>query len=262
MYPNIFRILLFLPMWLLLLHSCESDKSISVRVASYNVEFSKSTTPEEVGEMFKGYDLDIIGFCEAPDGDWTERVGKVLGMEYTFAGEISSANHVDKYKTILSRTPLENEEEFPLEVENGWNPASVVKAVTRIEGIPVTFYSLHICKAEKNEGHAYLLADSIIAKDQSSNLIVVGDFNNLIGDQAIIKFEEAGMRPVWSDLQLDLSRNYSFNAFDSTINLGVIDHIFYNTSSEGYAQYGGIIELEKPLADHKPVWAEIVFPLK
>ena len=84
------------------------DRSIAIRVASYNVEFSRSTTPEQVGNMFKPYHLDIIGFNEAPDGDWTARVGKVLGMKYSFVGKISSANHKDKYKTILSRTPLEN----------------------------------------------------------------------------------------------------------------------------------------------------------
>ena len=58
-----------------------SDKPITVRVASYNVEFGKSATPEQIGEMFKPYKLDIIGFDEAPDGDWTTRVGKVLGMQ-------------------------------------------------------------------------------------------------------------------------------------------------------------------------------------
>ncbi|MGY8641026.1 MAG: hypothetical protein ACKVJU_08030 [Verrucomicrobiales bacterium] len=88
------------------LAASEPDKPITVRVASYNVEFSKSATPEQIGEMFKPYKLDIIGFDEAPDGDWTARVGKVLGMEHSYVGKISSANHKDKYKTILSRTEL------------------------------------------------------------------------------------------------------------------------------------------------------------
>ena len=65
-------------------------KPITVRVASYNVEFGRSTTPEEVGEMFKKYNLDIIGFNEVPDGDWTTRVGKVLGMKHSYVGKISS----------------------------------------------------------------------------------------------------------------------------------------------------------------------------
>ena len=42
--------------------------------------------------------------------------------------------------------------------------------------------------------------------------------------------------------------------------LGVIDHILYNRPSGARAKEGGIIELAKPLSDHKPVWAEIVFP--
>ena len=73
-------------------------------------------TPEQLGEMFKPYNLDIIGFSEVPDGDWTARVGKVLGMEHSYVGKISSANHKDKYKSILSRTPLEGTTEHELRV--------------------------------------------------------------------------------------------------------------------------------------------------
>ena len=84
----------------------EFKGSILIRVAAYNVEFGKSTTPEQVGKMFKPFKLDMIGFNEVPDGDWTARVGKVLGMSFSYVGKISSANHKDKYKSILSRTPL------------------------------------------------------------------------------------------------------------------------------------------------------------
>src|SRR5210317_1685303 len=114
----------------------ESNKAIHLRVASYNVEFGKNASPEEIGGMFKPYDLDIIGFNEVPDGDWTARVGKVLGMKHTFVGKISSANHKDKYKSILSRTPLKGTTEYELSVERRrcWNPASAVSAVTKIDG--------------------------------------------------------------------------------------------------------------------------------
>ena len=43
------------------LNASESDKAIHVRVAAYNVEFGKNATPEEIGRMFKPYNLDIIG---------------------------------------------------------------------------------------------------------------------------------------------------------------------------------------------------------
>ena len=134
---------------------------ITVRVASYNVEYGKSATPEQIGEMFKTYKLDIIGFDEAPDGDWTARVGKVLGMQYSFVGKISSANHKNKYKTVLSRTPLEGGEEHKL-TGRGWNPASVVRATTNIDGVSFAFHSLHICKSNANDGHAHSLATTVL----------------------------------------------------------------------------------------------------
>ena len=236
-----------------------SDKPITVRVASYNVEFSRSATPEQIGEMFKPYNLDIIGFDEAPDGDWTARVGKLLGMHHSFVGKISSANHKDKYKTILSRTPLEDTKEYKL-TGRGWNPASAVRAVTKIGGVAFAFYSLHICKSDATNGHAHDLATKVLSKEITERVIVVGDFNNNIGDAAMETVEGAGFRPTWKDLQIDVTKEFTYNAQNPEKNLGVIDHIFFNTLAGARATDGGIIELETPLSDHKPIWAEIVFP--
>jgi len=237
------------------------DQPITVRVASYNVEFGRSATPEQIGEMFKPYRLDIIGFDEAPDGDWTARVGKALGMQYSFVGKISSANHKDKFKTILSKTPLEGTEEHAL-AGRGWNPASVVRAVTQIDGVPLAFYSLHISKSGANDGHAYSLATKVLPKEKTERVIVVGDFNNNIGDAAMNTVEGAGFRPTWENLKIDVSKEFTYNAQNPETNLGVIDHILYNTSAGAKVTEGGIIELENPLSDHKPVWAQIVFPRK
>jgi endonuclease/exonuclease/phosphatase family metal-dependent hydrolase len=242
------------------------DQPITVRVASYNVEFGKSATPEQIGEMFKPYNLDIIGFDEAPDGDWTARVGKVLGMEHSYVGKISSANHKDKYKSILSRTPLEGMTEHELRAERRrcWNPASVVRAVTEIDGISIAFYSLHICSSRDREtmGHAYQLATEVLPKETTERVIVVGDYNNNIGDIAMNTIEASGFSHTWKDLKIDVSKEFTYNAQDPKKSLGVIDHILYNTSAGAKVTEGGIIELEKPLSDHKPIWAEIVFPRK
>ncbi len=243
----------------------DSDKPVHVRVAAYNVEFGKNASPEEIGKMFKSYDLDIIGFNEVPDGDWTARVGKVLGMKHSYVGKISSANHKDKYKSILSRTPFEAtaEHELSLERRRSWNPASVVKAVTKIDGVAVAFYSLHICRSKDSHdsGHASRLAKEVLPKEKTDRVIVVGDFNNNMGDVAMKMLEASGFRPTWKDLKIDVSKEFTYNALKpKEPNLGVIDHIFYNTGSRGSTKDGGIIELKKPLSDHKPVWAKIAFP--
>ncbi len=240
------------------------DTPVTVRVASYNVVFGSMTTPEQLGGMFKPYNLDIIGFSEVPDGDWTARVGKVLGMEHSYVGKITSANHKDKYKSILSRTPLEGTTEHELRVTRRgfWNPASVVRAATEIEGVSIAFYSLHVSGSggRKGNGHAYQLATEIMPKETTERVIVVGDFNNRIGDEAMNAIEAAGMKPTWKDLTIDLSKESTFLHNNPDRHLGVIDHILFNTSSGAKAVEGGIIELKKPLSDHKPIWAEIVFP--
>ena len=237
-----------------------AEETVPVRVAAYNVEFGKNASPEEIGAMLRPYDLDVIGFCEAPDGEWTCRVGKVLGMRYAYVGKVSSANHKDKYKTILSRTPLEETREHLLNAGKGWNPASTVRAVTTIRGIRVAFYSLHICASGKDDGHAHLLATEVLPKETAERIIVVGDFNNELGDPAVDTILGSGMNLTWKDLRMDLSGLATYNALKPQYNEGVIDHIFYNTASGGKTARGGIIELKKPLSDHKPVWAEIVFP--
>lgn len=236
-----------------------AEESVSVRVASYNVEFGKNASAEEIGEMFKPYRLDIIGFSEAPDGDWTRRVGKVLDMKYNYVGKISSANHKDKYKTILSRTPLEATQEF--RIDGGqWNPASVVKAVTIIRGNSIAFFSLHISASDGKVGHAHRLVRDVLTTENAERFIVVGDFNNRLGEPAVDTILQAGMNITWNDLKLDVAPLNTYNALKPENNGGVIDHIFYNAASRGKATGGSIIELKKPLSDHKPVWAEITFP--
>ena len=74
--------------------------------------------------------------------------------------------------------------------------------------------------------------------------------------------EGAGFRPTWIDLKIDVSKEFTYNAQNPKTNLGVIDHILYNTSAGAKVTDGGIIELKNPLSDHKPVWAEIAFPRK
>jgi endonuclease/exonuclease/phosphatase family metal-dependent hydrolase len=243
----------------------ESDKAIHVRVAAYNVEFGKNASPEEIGGMFKPYNFDIIGFNEVPDGDWTARVGKVVDMKHTYVGKISSANHKDKYKSILSRTPLHDTVEHNLTVQRrrSWNPASVVKAVTKIDGAEVAIYSLHVCRSTDSHrtGHVYRLAHEVLPKEKTDRVIVLGDFNNEIGDSAMNMLEASGYKATWKDLKIDLSKEFTYNALKpEQPNAGVIDHIFYNTAFRANTKSGGILELKKPLSDHKPVWAEIVFP--
>lgn len=232
-----------------------------VKLLSYNVEFGAGTTPEEVGAALKSMKLDVICFNEVPGGDWTEKVGKVLGMAHSFTGKISSANHKNKFKSILSRTPLEKTEEHALKAAKGWNPASAVRAVTKISGLRVAIYSLHVAGSDRENGHSFQLISKVIPLDQEPYIILAGDFNNSMKDPPMKLIEESGFRATWSDLQkIDLTKEFTWNARETKSTWGVIDHIFYRLPKNAKANDGGIVEMKKPLSDHKPVWAEIHWP--
>ena len=241
---------------------------IRIRVASYNVLCGQMGTPEQIGEMFRPYDLDVIGFCEAPAGDWTARVGEVLGMGHAYVGNVSSANHKDKYKSILSRTPLANQREHVL-AGRGWNPASAVSAETVIGPLRIAFYSLHICANHPDadgkipgRGQAQDLAERVLPAEKAPLIIAVGDYNEHVDSDSLRRLEAAGMRATWLDLNTDLSRAATWPSAPrehdiDPLAVGVIDHILYSVAGGARAVDGGIIELDPPLSDHKPIWADL-----
>ena len=155
---------------------------MKLRVGSYNVEFSKSTTAEEVGRMLRPFRFDLVGFCEVPDGEWTARAGREMGLEHAFVGAVSSAHHVNKYKSILSRAPLVRTGEVYVQVAGGWNPASVVEADMRFGDVPVRFHSLHVCSCGLARGHAHLVAEEVLRHETDRYTIAVGDYNCRLGD--------------------------------------------------------------------------------
>lgn len=249
------------------LASAQFSKPARLRLAAYNIEFGKSCTPEELGKMLAEHQFDVVALNEAPGGDWVQRAGNAAGLPYVFRGKMSSANHKNKYKALLSRTPFTETGEIGLRGQ-GWNPAGAVRAVTTIAGQPVALYSLHICgNALKDpqgrllkSGHSHDLAKHLKEKEQIQCVIVMGDFNNILADEAMTVVLDAGMKAIWADLKINLPDQFTWNAFDPKQNEGVIDHILYRDGVGMRTVDGGIIELQRPLADHKPVWADLEIP--
>ncbi len=224
----------------------------TLRVSCYNVEFSRSATPQQIGEMYKSYRLDVIGFNEVPEGNWTAQVGAVLDMPYCWVGKISSANHKDKYKSILSRYPLSDCREVVLNVPTGWNPASAVHANLKIGEKTVSFYSIHLCNNKSRDNdHARLLTEDILKNDTASWIVVGGDFNCFRTESGMKRFLNAGFKNCWNELKINVEKLFTWNVQTSNQHDGVIDHIIFK--GKGRFLDGEIIEMEKPLSDHKPI---------
>lgn len=234
--------------------------------------------------MLKRWNPDVVALNEVPGGDWTDRVAKRAGMAYSYVGIISSADMMgilnangteggyfkgkvpkdiefkpNKFKSILSRKPSTGAREVPIS-GLGWQPASAVRAETVIKGRPLVIYSLHIAgdRAKPEGTQAADLAGSILAKETDADTVVMGDFNNQLGPVMDV-FETAGFTNLWKATGMDVTKQFSFSAIKGRPSEGVIDHILFKSPQAAYAIQGGIIELNKPLSDHKPVWGDIRF---
>ncbi len=233
-----------------------------LKVIAYNIEFGKNTTMDEMYTFLKSEKADIICFNEVPGQGWTKKVGALLGMPYSYEGEIASANHMEayknktgsyygKYKSILSKYPLENSHEVLLKGDR-WSPASAVVATVKVtKKESVLFFSLHIPTGIDNpkKSKAYHLAQ-LLKTDYSNyeKVILAGDFNDLYNSKPMNYLYDLGYRNPYKSLNIDLSHSTSLSHQD--IDGKVIDHILYKGVK---VKRAGIIE-QKSLSDHKPVW--------
>ena len=243
--------------------SCHQEEA-QIRVAAYNVEVSRNATAQEIGAMLKAYDLDVVCFSEAPGGNWTQEVGAVMGLKHVVVGKYSTAGHDDKYKTILSKTPLYASEEIVM----ADTLHTATKAMTKIGDTAFGIYSVHFPFGWRDQAHIDETTNKIktfvdyLKENQSEETsIVMGDFNfnpsnaekeNMYHEM----FVDIGLNTSWNDLGIDVTKQNTHNALkpEDEGNGKVIDHIMYNPMILK-AIKAEIIQLEKPLSDHKPVWA-------
>jgi maltose 6'-phosphate phosphatase len=242
------------------------EDSMGFKVAAYNVRVGRNASPEEIGHALAPYNLDIVCFSEAPAGDWTQRVGAVLGMEHIVVGRYSTAGHDDKYKSIASRMPLYGSEEILM----ADTLHTVTRAMVRIGGKVIAIYSVHFPKGWRDQAHIDETTGKVTAfiddlKNRPANeiAIVMGDFNFVSSnaDSSSLyhdMFIDIGLDVSWRDLDIDITRRNTSRIFKPEAErIGhVIDHIMYDPSKVS-AIDGDIIELDKPLSDHKPVWAHL-----
>lgn len=234
-----------------------------LKVITYNVEFAKNTTPEEMVNYLKQEKADIICFNEVPAQGWTKEVGKKLGLNYVYEGVIASAHHTEgfkdktqnyygKYKSIASRYPIANTREITIE-GSGWSPATAVVATIKVKNKPVDVFSLHIPSGASNPDNSKAFHLSEVIKKEyskSKRLLVCGDFNDVFDSAPMKYFYNVGLKNSWTALDINLSKLTTYPGAKKGY---VIDHILFKGLRVKKA--GILEELPKPLSDHSAVWS-------
>ncbi|MCG8307933.1 MAG: endonuclease/exonuclease/phosphatase family protein [Cytophagales bacterium] len=242
----------------------KQEKATQIKLAAYNVEYSKNASASEIGEALKSYGFDVVCFSEAPGGDWTKEVGSAMGLNHVVVGKYSTAGHEDKYKTIASRTPLYDFEEVLM----ADTLHTATRAKTKIGNTEFVVYSVHFPFGWRDQAHidettnkVQTFVNYLKEKQHTELAIVAGDFNfipiNADSQNAYHKmFIDIGLDVSWKELGIDCTTRNTHNALkpEDNGNGEVIDHIMYNPAKIR-AVDGEILEMEKHLSDHKPVWA-------
>ena len=245
----------------------------SIRVGTFNVDVGQTATAEEIALSLKSFYLDIRSLEECPilidknSGveEFYSIIGKALGMEYFYIGDISSGNHwiewgkdktgkyAGKYKVILSKTPILQSKEFALEGK-GWTHSSTIRIETKIKNKELTFYSLHIPgSAGVVEGSVMKnLVDVVLMKDTSKRIIVMGDFNDLPETNAMQYIFNSGFKSVWDDVE-------DAEQYIDKYKYGQIDNILINKNSGMKAEIAySIFKKDISLSDHPFLWSKLI----
>lgn len=239
-----------------------------LKVAAYNVEFSKSATAQEIGNFLRSYNFDVVCFSEAPGGEWTKNVARALGLKHYVTGRYSTAGHKDKYKAIVSKTPLYGYEEVLM----ADTLHTATKARTKIDGKEVTLYSVHFPFGWRDQAHIDETTGKIKAfeehltenRTKEAYSLVMGDFNFIVSRQDTVSayyelLKKSGYEVTWKGLNIPIDNKGTMVKFVAKGDNGrVIDHIMYRPEMMKALQ-GEILEMERPLSDHKPVWALFEF---
>lgn len=228
--------------------------SIDLRVVTWNVKYGELATPEQFGAQLAELDPDIVFLGEVPQRDWITKVSAASGLEYSLRGIVSSATHNDKYKAILSRTPITNACEVALFADGSWNPASAVRGTTTIDGVDVALWSTHIANT-KGKGHAWVLADAV-GQDQSKNLILGGDLNLFVDSPGMQAIRDAGLMSAWDSPGAEPENNNTVVGRE----VGVIDHVMVRPGKDVAVRGVETVHDDPPISDHYLVWADLTIP--
>lgn len=242
----------------------KQENTTQLKLAAYNVEYSKNASASEIGKALKSYNFDVVCFSEAPGGDWTKEVGSVMGLKHVVVGKYSTAGHEDKYKTIASRTPLYDIEEVLM----ADTLHTATRARTKINNTEFAIYSVHFPFGWRDQAHIDETSNKVqtfvnyLNERQSTELAIVdGDFNFIpINTDSVNMYHKLfiniGLNVSWKELGIDCTKHNTYNALKPEDNGSgeVIDHVMYNPLKMK-AVDGGILEMGKHLSDHKPVWA-------
>ena len=212
-----------------------------VRLATYNVHGGLEATPTAVARFLAGLNLDLLSMQEVPSQEYLETIASVTGLAHF--------SMLDRFKAILSRTPLEGTRRIPLETGR-----SLIRTTTLLGGVPVSVYGVHNSWDQAGDRENRQLVNEILPTDSNPRKILLGDFNDEHYSTQNVVLERA-LNDAWTDLGVRPGERTTWPAtgFAGTEGHQLIDLLFYAPAGGMFPVSASIPKLAPVLSDHRPV---------
>jgi len=214
-------------------------RTIRLRVLTLNVHGGAESDATRIGEFLAKTGADIVSLQEVPDLEYRDRVAEVGGYEH--------ATGIDRFKTILSRVPIDKEEVIRLV-----DSRSLIRVALRVEGIPLSIYGVHNSWDAAGDRQARHIVDEVIPADENPRKLFLGDFNDEhYSTQSTIL--ESELCDAWTDLGVRPSSRVTWpsTGFGGSEGAQLIDLLLYAPESGIVPVAGEILDEVRVLSDHR-----------
>ncbi len=222
-------------------------EGIRVKVGAYNLYGYNWAAPEHFGAFIKELSPDLMALVES-DSDKLSATAAEAGYEHY----CSSGG-----RSLMSKTPLAECVTIDLVDDR-----SLLRTETEIGGVTFAVYVFHISWNVAGNRQTRQFIDEIFTSETRSHVIIMGDFNDevlsrqidILGEQLADAFTAWGWYPgeriTWPS-----------QGFDDTEGAQTIDLIMFRKALLPIVLGADAVNMSPVLSDHKPVWAELLFPL-
>lgn len=212
-----------------------------VRLATYNVHGGLEASAATVARFLSGLDLDLLSMQEVPSQEYLETIASGTGLVHFTL--------MDRFKAILSRTPLEDTSRIPLVTGRG-----VIRTTATLRGIPVSVYAIHNSWDQPGDRENRQIVNELLPLDANPRKILLGDFNDEHYSTQNIVLERA-LNDAWTDLGVRPGERTTWPAtgFAGTEGHQLIDLLLYAPTGGMFPVSASIPKLAPVLSDHRPV---------
>ncbi len=228
----------------------ELPDGVKIRVGSYNLYGYHWSDAAHFGDAIRAMDVDLMALVESNE-EQVDALATAAGFEYHCTNGDG--------RSLLSHTPLTSCEKITLVGDR-----TLIRAETTIDGVTFAVYVMHIDWDVIGNEQTRDFMDNYFAHETRKHVVMMGDFNDehLSRQIMILEEGETGLADAFTAFGWYPGERITWPSqyFDDTEGSQTIDLIFFRKDLRPIVLDADAVNMSPCLSDHKPVWAELLYP--